>query len=425
MRIGIIGAGISGLSAAWWLSAKGHDVSVFERAPDAGGLISTFDFDGVRIDHFYHFLCSQDHGYFDLCRELGLADRIRFVPAKTGFYYDGREWPFSNPVDLLRFTPLSFVDRMRLGLFILEARLREEWRQLDEIPAKPWLVDRIGQKAYDMVWHPLLALKFGADYDRISAAWVWHRLHRVAKSKGKMGYLEGGTQLLLDTLMAKLADRSVRVKCGKAVETIEAKDGAVCGIRFQDGEQFDCDRVISTLPLPALAGILPPGWDDFANRLRAVDYIGIVCVVLKLKGPLSKYFWYNVHDRRIPYNGVIEYTNLNALGGRHGHIVYVPYYVATDSPLYQKSDEELIELSWNALKTMAPHLTDADLIGRHVSRAAYGQAICPTGFLKALLDPSAPLRGLHLLDSTFLYPEDRSQSGLIVKARECAEAVGP
>ena len=149
LHIGIIGAGISGLSAAWFLAGRGHRVEILERAPAVGGLISTFDFEGLRVDRFYHFLCLQDTGYFQLCKELGLADQIRFVKARTGFYHAGQEHPFTSPLDLLRFSAIPFSQRLRFGLFALEARFRSEWKQLDELTGRPWLIDRIGQQAYD------------------------------------------------------------------------------------------------------------------------------------------------------------------------------------------------------------------------------------------------------------------------------------
>jgi len=424
MRIGIIGGGISGLSAALALTRAGHHVELFEREDDLGGLVATCDLDGTRIERYYHFLCAKDHGYFDLCRDLGLADGIRFKKSRTGFYHDGTRYPFTTPLDLLRFAPIPLAQRIRFGLFALEARARREWRQLDELVAKPWLIDRIGQRAYTVIWEPLLALKFGDFHDQISAAWVWHRLHRVAQSKGKMGYLEGGTGRLLDTLVAQIRKDGGTMHTGRPVQAVLADRDRVCGIELADGAVFECDRAISTLPLPVAADLLPAGQAAYADRLRQIKYIGVVCVLFKLARPVTRCFWLNVNDPRVPFNGIIEYTNINPMTKDSGHIVYVPYYVPTDHPLYTGADETVLDQSWEALKLITPALRDQDVLARRVFRAPYAQAICPTGFLDMLPPSTAPLAGLHVLDSAFLYPEDRTQSGLILRARACAEAVG-
>jgi len=423
MRVAIIGAGISGLSAALALTRKGHEVTVFEREPEVGGLVATCDLAGTRIERYYHFLCRGDDGYAALCRDLGIADRIRFRRARTGFFYEGKEYGFSSPWDLLRFAPIPFLQRMRFGVFALEARMRTEWRQLDELVARPWLIDRMGLRAYEVIWHPLLALKFGNAYDTISAAWVWHRLHRVARSKGRMGYLEGGTGFLLDTLVGRIREQGGVIRTGRTVKRICTQKGAVRAVAFSDGEAVECDRVISTVPLSVLADLLPEGHHEYAGQLRQIHYIGVVCVVAKLARPVTRNFWLNVHDSRIPCNGIIEYTNLNPLGRTDGHIVYVPYYIATDSELYQKTDEAVFEQSWAALKRITPALRDEDVLAQRVFRSPYAQAVCPTGFLKILPDHRAPIAGLHVLDSVFLYPEDRTQSGLILRARACAHGL--
>lgn len=420
-RIGIIGAGISGLSAALALARQGHEVEIFQREGSTGGLIATFDFDGIQIEHFYHFLCGRDFGYFQLAKELGLSDKLRFVRARTGFYYEGNLYSFTSPLDLLRFKAIPFSQRIRFGLFALEAQLRKEWDQLDDLAAKPWLIDRLGLKTYNVVWDPLLALKFGSYFDKISAAWVWHRIHRVAKSNGKLGYLEGGTAVLLDAIHHELKRLGVVVHTGRPVTKLLESEGRVKGVVSADGEEHAFDQVVSTVPLHVLAGLLPDGHDAYAEQLRAIKYIGVVCLSYKLKKRVSPYFWLNVNDARVPFNGIIEFTNLNPISADAGHIVYVPYYIATDHPFYRMDDETIFKQSWEALKLISPGITDDDLLAHHVARAPVAQAICPVGFLKMLPKQKSPIKGLYLLDSTFLYPEDRTQSGHIIKSYELAE----
>ena len=422
MRVGIIGAGISGLAAALRLARNGHAVEVFQRESSIGGLIATFDLGGTRIEHFYHFLCGGDTGYFKLCEELGLGDRLRFSKPRTGFLYEGRRFDFTSALDLLRFSPIPFSQRIRFGLFALDARMRSDWDPLDLLAAKPWLIERLGQRAYDVIWDPLLVLKFGDYHDKISAAWVCHRIHRVARSGGRMGYLEGGTALLLDTIAAALDRARVVIHHGRPVAQIFDDGGRVRGLRLTDGSEHMCDRVISTVPLTVLAGLLPPGWEAYEGELRRIRYIGVVCVSFKLARRLTPYFWLNVNDSRIPFNGVIEYTNLNPLDGTH--VAYVPNYVPVDDPTYLMDTEALVARVWAGLKLISPGLEDRDLLASHVAKTPFAQAICPAGFLRVLPAQDAPLKGLHLLDSVFLYPEDRTQSGNILKANQCADGLG-
>lgn len=424
MRIGVIGGGISGLTVAWELQKRGHDVALFEKAPSAGGLISTFDCAGIPIEKFYHFLCRNDDGYVMLCEELGIADRIRWVPSRTGFYYDGKLWPFSTPIDLIRFTPLSFIERIRFGLFALEARFRSEWKQLDAIPARPWLIDRIGQRAYDMIWDPLLAFKFGNRHESISAAWVWHRVHRVARSKGRMGYLEGGSALLLDTLLDRIRKDGVDVRESCGVSKMHCDESGVQGIDLEDGGTYECDAIVSAAPLHIVHKLLPEKFTNFREAIDAVDYIGVVCAVYRLKKRVTNNFWLNIHDPRMKCNGLIEFTNLNPVAPNGESIVYVPYYIATDAPFYSLSDEEIHEQSFSYIQMVQPKISGGDIIAHNVFRAPFAQAICTVNFLETRPRASGVIPNFYMLDSVYQYPEDRTQSGLILRAVACAQTIG-
>jgi protoporphyrinogen oxidase len=421
MRVGVVGAGISGLVVALALARRGHAVTIFQREEAIGGLLASFDLGGTEVERFYHFLCRGDRGYFELCREFGLDMSIRFRRARTGFFFDGRRYPFTSALDLLRFAPIPLSQRLRFGLFAVESALRRDWRALDAEEAKPWLIAKLGRRAYEVVWDPLLSLKFGDDGDRIAAAWVWHRVHRVARSFGRFGYLEGGTSRLLARLAEELGRAGVVIRTGAPVARIDVADGRVRGLRLADGGESPCDQVVSTLPLPLTADLLPEACAALAGRLREVRYLGVACVALKLRRSVSPNFWLNVHDRIVPFNGVIEFTRLNPLDG--SHVAYVPYYVPTTSAIYRLADDDLIERTWSGLRRVEPGLADDDRLAARVSRAAFAQAICTAGFSATESLRHPPVAGLHLLDSAFLYPEDRTQSGNILNARACAEAM--
>ena len=422
MKIGIIGAGISGLCSALVLAKQNHEVHIFQKEDRIGGLIATFDFNGIRAEHFYHFLCRDDHGVFELCRELEIEQSIVFRKASTGFYCNGHQYPFSTAFDLLQFTPLSLKDRIRFGLFALAAKWRKNWDALDKIPAKTWLLTNLGAQCYDIIWKPLLEMKFGAYHDRISAAWVWHRIHRVARSNGKLGYMQGGTGKLMDAITEKLQSMNVTIHTASQVDRIITSNNVVSGLIYGNDKTFSCDKIISTVPMKILASLLPEGYSEYKKVLESVHYIGVVCVLFKLARPVSNHFWLNVHDPDIPFNGVIEYTNLNPLSTKTEHLVYVPYYVDTSLAPYTEPDEKIIEDSWSALKKIQPALSDSDLLDVHVARTPFAQAVCPVEFSSVMPKQTTPVRGLHLLDSIFLYPEDRTQSGHIIKAKMLAES---
>lgn len=182
-RVAVVGAGISGLSAVYFVLKKGFSVDLFESTEKPGGLATSFDFNGLTIERFYHFICGGDYKLLEFSHQLGIDNKIIFRPSKTAVYYNGIYYPFSIPFDLIRFSPISWISKIRFGFNILYSKYTKRWENLDGISAKDWLRRHVGEEAYRIIWHPLLKIKFGKYYESISAAWVWHRIHRVASSR--------------------------------------------------------------------------------------------------------------------------------------------------------------------------------------------------------------------------------------------------
>ena len=429
-HVAVIGAGAAGLAAAYDLARMGMRVSVFEADDEAGGLARSLRMDGHSVERFYHFICRPDSDYVQFVRDLGLEDRLHWQRTRTSFFYNGRMRRFGSPLDLLSFESIPLAQRIRVGLHVLNSRYRKHWRWLDQIPAKAWLIESIGEEAYQAIWHPLLAIKFGDAHDQVSAAWVWHRIWRVAQSRKHMlapecfGYLERGTATWTEHVVEWLRSQpTAAVRFGTAVRAIEVDGDRVRGVRVADGFEA-CDAVVSTVALPVLDSLLPRRTETYFENIRKIEYIGVVCALMRLKQPFSSNFWMNINDPRISFNGVIELTNLNQHLRRAGlNLLYVPYYVSTSDARYRMADQQLRNEYVSMLRIANPGFDDDWIKEWHVSRHPYAQAVCKVHFAKLVPALRSPIEGLYVSDSVQFYPEDRTVSAAIKQGRTIASMI--
>jgi protoporphyrinogen oxidase len=98
-----------GLAAAHHALQAGHEVTVFEADRVAGGMAAHFDFDGLSIERFYHFVCKADRPTFELMEELGLADRMIWRKTSMGYFIDGKHHRWGDPLALLAFPRLGLI----------------------------------------------------------------------------------------------------------------------------------------------------------------------------------------------------------------------------------------------------------------------------------------------------------------------------
>ena len=170
----IIGAGFTGLAAAYELTRRGIPVVVLEKEADIGGLADSFKINGQQIEKFYHHWFNNDQYIIELIKELNRQEQILFSSTATAIYLNNKFYKLSTPMDLLRFGALNILDRIRLGLLVLKARRVKNWKELDTLSAEEWLIKLCGRNVYKTVWEPLLRGKFGPYAGQISAVWIWH-----------------------------------------------------------------------------------------------------------------------------------------------------------------------------------------------------------------------------------------------------------
>jgi len=318
MNIAIIGAGLTGLVAGYRLSQKGHSVTIFEKGNDIGGLVGGFKIGDTSLEKAYHHIFSTDNYIIDLSKELGVFDKLTWHEEKTAIHSNGEIYPFMGAMDLLKFKPLDFVSKVRLGLVKVWLQHDNNWHKYENVLAYQWMKKWCGEQGYKIIWEPLLRGKFHNKYKEVSMAWLWARIHTRGNSS-KLGYFEGGFRIIADELAKRVNGKII---LNKEITVDELKD---------------FDKILYTGPS------------------KEVDYLGAICVVFTSKQSLSKYYWHNINDTRSPFVAFIQHTNMIDKKNYSGkHVYYLGTYIPHDHKYFSRTDKEIYKEFFDYLKKVFP-----------------------------------------------------------------------
>ena len=429
MKTAIIGAGATGLAAAYILARAGSDVTVVEASPRAGGLMSTFDVGGDHpLETFYHHFFTHDAEIAWLLGELGLEDRVAYRDSTMGMFRGGELYPFDGPLDLLRFRAIGLVARLRFGASSAVLAYEKSFSDAEDVRCLDWFERWAGAEATRAIWRPMLRIKFGDAAPDIPLAWIAGRLRQRVRSREggveRLGYLDGSLQVLVDRLLEKLAALGVDVRLGAPTTALLCDDGVVRGVAT-DGDRIDADRVVSTVPTPVLATLVEPIDAAYAGELSRVGYMGAICTILDLSESLSDVYWTNVADDGYDFGGVIEHTNLvppERYGG--SNLVYLSRYMRHDNPLWSMTDEELLDRQLDQLGRLYGRDVRS-MVGRSwIFRGRYAAPLTELGFHRKIPACRSPLKNLFVSSIAHVYPDERSVNNSIRIAAEAVRAMG-
>ena len=426
----VIGGGVAGLAAAYELVRAGWEVSLHEAGGQFGGQVRTFEIGGGRIEAFYHHLFRSDHDIVEVIGELGLAGELDWLPSSVGLAAGGRLYPFSGPLDLLRFTRVSLWTRIRLGLAALWLRRQRDWRRYEGQRARDWIVRAVGRQGYDAVWGPLLRAKFGDHADEVSMVWFWGKIYLRFASRGggplateRLGYLRGSFGRLVDALVDDARARGATLRVNSPVERIAVEDGRATGI-VRGGELEPADLVLATTPSPIFRALVPElpelgaHYDALLDRVR---YQWATVLVLALDRPLSDTYWLTVTDEDCPFVAAVEQTNFRSpeeYGGRH--VVYLSNYVDPGDPIAHSEAGAVLDAYEPYIRRINPRFDRSWIRDLWLFADRAGQPIVDYRYHESIPPHRTPVRGLWLANTTQIYPEDRGQNYSIRMGRRVA-----
>ena len=414
-EVAVLGGGISGLTAALRLAESGHNVVLIEASNQLGGLGTFFEHDGRTFEKFYHCMLPSDGPLLSLLDHLGLRQSVYWKPSSFGYAHLGQIYPLNTPPDLLKFKPLSFVDRIRVGITGLYGRLASD-RGLDDITAVDWLTRLSGAHAFRTFWEPMLRAKFGDRYASVPALWFWTRFNREKGDKDgeTKGYIRGGYKRIIDTLEDRLRHLGVEIRLNEPVHSVDLLSSGRVLIETNAGKHTT-DRVVSTLPAPSFVKVSGPALRrGMVPMDESLDYQGVINTMLFLKRPLSPHYWLATPDPSYPFDGVVETSTLTDEADRgQRHVVYLTRYLHRTDPRFTHEDEHIASQDWDAMKRLFPDLLDGDLETSFVFRAPFVEPIYRLGHLR-LKPPEVLVPGKVFLASTAqVYPTVTSWNGIV------------
>lgn len=409
----MIGGGLAGLSAAYFLSAYREEVILLEEEKDLGGLASSYA-RGYFIEKFYHHIFSSDVFIQQIIKELGLLEKLEWRTASIGYYIDGKIHRLNTPLEILRFKYLSFFDKVLLVRAVLSARQLKDPFVFDDVPATRWVIEKTNRSVYENFFEPLFKGKFGS-YSDISAAWLLSRIklrsNRTFKGE-RLGYLRGGFQQLIDKMAEKIESRGCEMRRGCEVKRLVIENNKVEGVETTEGF-IASDNVIITTPS--------------LSKALSIDKIRYQCTICALFGMerslMEDIYWLNI-KADVPFGAIIEHTNLIPRADYGENSFYVVSYLQEKDQIWKKSDKEIVDLYLEGIEKMFPDFHSEDVKWWELARGRFTAPVYELGYKNKIIPYSSHVEGLYFagMFSSPNYPE-RSMNGSIKAGFECAKEV--
>src|SRR3989338_7192617 len=311
MKIAILGGGITGLTAAYYLAKDGHRVTIIEKEKVLGGLAAGFKSNNWDwyLERAYHHLFSTDSDILNFAEEIGF-NKIYFKSPITAslFLFQNSKFkilPLDTPVDLLKFSYLSFIDKIRAGIVIAFLKLSPFLTMYKNMTSEEFLKKSMGINVWNTLWKQLFRGKFGKYAEIISASFIWARIKKRTK-RGEKSVVNNQTY----------------------------------------------DIIISTLPTPVLTKLISNIFpEEYLSRFNKLKYLHAITLILETDNPiLNKTYWLNICTNKIPFMILAQHTNFaDKKNYNNHHLAYIGWYVNGDSKLLKMDKDQL-------LNYVLPHL---------------------------------------------------------------------
>ncbi len=425
MKIGIIGAGFTGLAAAYELVTRGYSVTVFEKDQEPGGLAIGYKEKKWQwsLEKYYHHWFVNDATILSLAQEINYP--VIMKRPVTSVYVNHEFFQLDSPKALMSFPNLSIVDRIRMACVLSFLRYNPLWQPLEYIKTTSFLKTTMGKKSYEMLWEPQLSNKFGEYSKDISLSWFWAR---IKKRTSSLAYPQEGFLSFAHHFVNTIKKGGGNMYFNTEVKKIEKKtDGVHLTVapseRTVQKDLFD--KVIVTLPSFFFVQITPQLPTSYTRFLLQLKGLGASNMILRLSERFlpNNTYWLSICQKESPIMAIVEHTNfMNQTHYNNEHIVYLGNYLAQDDDRYQKNEKDLLKLYDPLLRKINAKYYK-NLIGYKVFKVPFAQPIISVGYSKLLPPFQTPLSNVFLANIQQVYPWDRGTNYAVELGQKVAQLI--
>jgi protoporphyrinogen oxidase len=423
MKICVIGAGFTGLSAAYYLQKEGHSVTIFEKDNMPGGLALGYkekEWKWTLESHYHHWF-TNDKSVLSLAREID--HKVIIERPKTSSFVNDKIYQLDSPISLLKFPELSILNRLRMGVSLAFLKYNPIWKPLEHFKAEPYLKKMMGKTGYEKLWKPLMVNKLGKYAKSVSLAWFWARVYKRTSS---LAYPEGGFLEFSKHLQKEIEKNGGKFYYNTEVTKLLSKEKPHIVTNHQSLiANHDFDKVIVTLPSSLFIKIAPQLPQSYIDKLNKLKIIGAINIVLRLKNPffIDRTYWLSMCDLKSPILALVEHTNfMDKKNYNNEYLVYVGNYMETSDPRFKMTKEELLKLYDPWLTKINPNYK-LSIINSKLFRAPFAQPVIPPNYSKDVPSFTTPLKNVYLANMQQVYPWDRGTNYAVELGKNIARKI--
>jgi protoporphyrinogen oxidase len=215
----------------------------------------------------------------------------------------------------------------------------------------------------------------------VSAVFIWAYIRRLFSARDKaaqrehLGYVSGGYRTVIGRLESLIRSTGGDVRVGATVNAIRGGTGGGVWIE-QDHDRTHFDKVICTSPVDVLRKLADERLVRISQSGGNVEYLGVLCLVLVTRRPITPYYVLNIADSKLPFTGVIGMSTIVSTEETAGlYVTYFPKYVLSDDPLLRQPDEVIRCQFLKGMALMFPSVREPDIVSSHIHRAVKVQPL--------------------------------------------------